>query len=583
MKSFFRWQSFLFGAMLLLVFLTVSVEAQNAAFTYQGRLTDNAPQGGTYLLKFELFDASIDGALIDTLTDVPATVANNVFTVELNFAAANAFDGGERFLQISVRRSASESYVTLAPRQKINAAPYAVRALTAANALQLDGTPASQIIREGDTRLTDSRQPLAGSGDYIQNQNVTPQASTNFNISGTGTANIFNAATQFNIGGNRVLFTTPFAGKTFVGINAGRDNINGAYISFFGEAAGRNNTNGTHNAFFGSYSGSQNTTGSFNSFLGADAGFLNVTGEANTFVGFRSGWSSAGSENTFVGSDAGWQTTTGIKNVFVGRTAGVVNKTGSNNTFIGYSAEPTIDNLNFATAIGANAIVSTSNTIVLGRSAGQDTVQVPGTLNAARLNAQTQFNLNNFRILAAGSENTFLGFNNGLNNTTGWGNSFFGFSAGNENTIGTQNSFFGFRSGIINTSGGDNSFFGKDSGSNNTTGSRNTFVGTSAGFSNAVGSDNTALGFNANVANNLTFATAIGANASVSTSNTIVLGRNGGQDTVQVPGKMTVGGGDVYVDNPGAGVIMRAPNGNCFRLTIANNGALATAGVACPQ
>src|SRR5207249_209305 len=39
---------------------------------------------------------------------------------------------------------------------------------------------------------------------YIRNA-TAPQSSSNFNISGTGTANILDATMQFNIGGNRIL------------------------------------------------------------------------------------------------------------------------------------------------------------------------------------------------------------------------------------------------------------------------------------------------------------------------------------------------------------------------------------------
>ena len=52
------------------------------------------------------------------------------------------------------------------------------------------------------------------------------------------------------------------------------------------------------------------------------------------------------------------------------------NTTGDNNTIIGNNADVGANNLNFATAIGSDAVVSTSNTVVLGRSA--DTVLVPG-------------------------------------------------------------------------------------------------------------------------------------------------------------------------------------------------------------
>jgi hypothetical protein len=569
MNLFFNPRT-IFLAVFLLLLASATIFAQNGAFTYQGRLADNAPQGGSYLLKFELYDAAADGTLVDALTDIPVTVVNGVFTVELNFTAANAFDGTERFLQISVRRSGSESYVALNPRQKITSTPYAVRALTATNALQIGGTPESQIIREGDTRLSDARLPLAGSTDYIQNQFTTPQASTSFNIAGNGrvggifTGDVVNSLTQYNIGGSRVLFTG-LNGVTFAGINAGNNNTSGAFISFFGEAAGRNNTQGTHNSFFGSYSGSNNTTGVNNSFFGADAGFSNQTGIGNSFFGFRAGFNNAASDNSFFGLAAGEQNTSGLQNVFIGRQAGAGNTTGSNNTFLGFSARPTATNLNFAAAIGSGATVSTSNTIVLGRSGGEDRVLIPGTLSvanfsAATVNAGTQFNLNNARILAAGNQNTFLGYFTGAGNTSGQGNSFFGQGSGSLNISGNLNSFFGWNSGALNTIGSDNSFFGKDSGINNQSGSRNTFIGTISGYSNAAGSNNTALGFNTNVADNLTFATAIGSEAQVSTSSTIVLGRNNGADTVQIPGVLNV----AAQYNLGGNRFLSAPSSNTF-------------------
>ncbi|MGB4990204.1 MAG: tail fiber domain-containing protein, partial [Pyrinomonadaceae bacterium] len=53
---------------------------------------------------------------------------------------------------------------------------------------------------------------------------------------------------------------------------------------------------------------------------------------------------------------------------------------GDNNTVLGANADVGSGNLTYATAIGANAIGFESNTIVLGRSAGQDTVHIWGKL-----------------------------------------------------------------------------------------------------------------------------------------------------------------------------------------------------------
>lgn len=73
--------------------------------------------------------------------------------------------------------------------------------------------------------------------------------------------------------------------------------------------------------------------------------------------------------------------TAASSNAFFGQGSGTNNITGFANTLIGTNAEVTSGNLTFATAIGANASVASSNTIALGRSAGQDTVVVPGDMS----------------------------------------------------------------------------------------------------------------------------------------------------------------------------------------------------------
>jgi hypothetical protein len=171
-----------------------------------------------------------------------------------------------------------------------------------------------------------------------------------------------------------------------------------------------------------------------------------------------------------------------------------------------------------------------------------------GTLNVANINATSSvsaasgFQIGGNRILfgSTAGANIYAGFGSGGGTTGGAENSFFGSNSGETNT-GNFNTFIGKSSGAANTTGSDNSFFGRQTGNANTTGSRNTFVGVQAGFGNTTGSSNTFLGFNTvGTANNLTYATAIGADASVSESNTIVLGRSGGGDSVRIPGRLFV-------------------------------------------
>ena len=385
----------------LLSLLAIVANAQSTAFTHQGRLTDNgAAASGAYDLQFALFDALSGGAqqgATITRDDVPVT--NGVFTVALDFGAA-PFTGVARFLQISVRTGASTGAFTLLnPRQPLSATPYAVRSQAAAsadNATQLGGVAASQYVQTADTRLTDARNPTAGSTNYVQNT-TTPQAASSFNISGNGTAggtlsgNVVNAAAQFNLNGARML-SNPGELNLFAGGGAGAANTSGGGNAFVGASAGQANTTGLRNAFFGTVAGAANTAGSDNTFAGALAGQANTTGGNNAFFGASAGQANtSGGFNSFFGARAGQNVTTGSGNVFIGNDTGLGVTTGSSNTALGSGANVAGNfmngNLTFATAIGAGASVTASNTIMLGRLNGSDRVIFPGPITASSISA----------------------------------------------------------------------------------------------------------------------------------------------------------------------------------------------------
>ena len=473
MKTFDRLGRFGFFC-LLLAALAGAAFAQTTAFTYQGKLNDGAlAANGSYELQFRLYDTPAVGTgtpiggLVQT---VNATVVNGIFTVELDFGAA-AFDGAARFLEISVRRSAEESFVTLAPRQNMTSAPYAVKsksaqtAETAENALKLGGVAASQYVLTTDSRLYNDRMPIPGSTNYIQNT-TAQQIFADFNISGEGKANILTAASQFRIGAERVL-SIAGTNNLFVGADAGAVNT-GGFNTFVGAGAGQGNTSGNQNTFVGRAAGFSNTTAFGNSFFGRSAGLATTTGEQNSFFGQESGLANTtGRYNAFFGALAGRSATTAEGNSFFGAAAGLLNSTGT--------------------------------------------------------------------------VNSFFGLDSGRANTTGSWNTFVGSAAGIDNTIGNENSFFGRAAGANNTTGGGNTFLGRSAGTGNQVGNRNTFVGFESGTSNS-GSNNTLLGADTELgAANLTFATAIGAGAIVSTSNTVQLGRAGGGDTIRLS-SLAIGG-----------------------------------------
>lgn len=386
-----------------------AVEAQTTEFTYQGRFTDSSqgqPTNGTYEMQFRLFDNPNAGQGAQqgaTVTKPTVQVMNGIFTVGLDFGAPNFAAGANLYLELSVRPAGSGGgYTSLAPRQPITSAPYAIQSLNAAtanNALNLGGAAANQFVQTGDARLSDARNPVAGSGNYIQNT-TSPQTSANFNIAGSGTIggdlsvagalslNIVNANTQYNLNGVRFI-SNGGSLNTFVGYESALLNTTGSTNAFFGSYTGRLNTSGDGNSFFGHSSGTVNNTGNYNSFFGNSTGSSNKSGSDNSFFGVSAGLQSeTGNSNSFFGRLAGYGTMDGSNNTFVGYKAGENNSHGSSNTIIGYNANTGSGNLVFASAIGAEAVVSGSDTIVIGKQPGvynsvirpADKIIIPGTV-----------------------------------------------------------------------------------------------------------------------------------------------------------------------------------------------------------
>ena len=547
---------------LVLMFGTLNAFAQTTAFSYQGRLSEaGAPVTGNRLFQFTLFDengAVIPGAVINQTL----TVTNGVFNTNLDFGAA-AFPGANRSLEIAVKINVGDAFTILNPRQAILAAPYSTKSKTAdaaINSSQLGGVDATRFIKS-DT-----------GGNVSLNGNLT--------VSGSTTFDTVNAATQFNLGGQRVLsadnsgnllvgtnsgdvptpkssfsgfgkssvntstglyntFLGGFAGynnttgsrNTFVGHSTGYRNTTGNFNSFFGVTAGASNTTGSENAFFGDSTGSINTTGEQNVFIGTQAGSNNTTGNRNTITGFNSGggcftfpcpFALTGSDNAFYGYASGLKGTTGTRNSFFGGNSGMNNSTGNDNSFFGHFA--------------GQANTTGAGNSFIGESAGL---------------ANSQGSFNSFvgesagRSNTTGNQNAFFGNSAGRGNTTGIFNVFLGTNAGYSNTIGSNNSFVGRNAGLNTDNADFNAFFGNYAGLSNTTGFQNTFLGSNAGNINTTGNNNTTIGSAANVgANNLTNATAIGANALVSQSNSVILGNNAnvGIGTSAPNSKLTVVG-----------------------------------------
>lgn len=181
-----------------------------------------------------------------------------------------------------------------------------------------------------------------------------------------------------------------------IGVSSGSSTTTGYDNVFIGNYTGSLVTTGSGNTSTGRGSGNNVTNGSANSFYGANSGSTFIgAAKANTCVGHRTGYASgnsnSGDYNTFVGNESGYSisfSNTSAYNTFLGAQSGrsyngsmntIIGATGINTsqlnfgdkiTLLGFEARNSSNSfLTNATAIGANAAVSASNSMVLGNLA----------------------------------------------------------------------------------------------------------------------------------------------------------------------------------------------------------------------
>ncbi|MBI3853141.1 MAG: hypothetical protein HY298_23060 [Verrucomicrobia bacterium] len=213
-----------------------TVLAQGTAFTYQGRLNDNgSPANGTYDLRYELHnDATTNGLLGSPQNDFGVAVSNGLFTSRLDFGPG-IFTGDPRWLQVLVRSNTAPVFSVLLPRQRIDAAPYAVFAGLAADLKSgisptFTGTPSfnaasgppfnvgsSSLVRNLNADLLDGLDSTA----FVLKAGDTMTGGLTINASGvdalTATAsgvNGVNAVSTFN-NGNGVIGTADIGSAAY--------------------------------------------------------------------------------------------------------------------------------------------------------------------------------------------------------------------------------------------------------------------------------------------------------------------------------------------------------------------------------
>ena len=133
-----------------LIFCTSPAFAQGTtAFTYQGQLHDGGTNAnGTYSMTFKLYDAASGGGQIGVTISNSPTLANGLFSVNLDFGAA-AFDGDARWLEITTQTGNNAPEI-LSPRVPLLPAPYAIYAAVAATVTNGSVTDAKIVTVSGD-------------------------------------------------------------------------------------------------------------------------------------------------------------------------------------------------------------------------------------------------------------------------------------------------------------------------------------------------------------------------------------------------------------------------------------------------
>jgi len=209
-----------------------TVFAQGTAFTYQGRLTDGGnPANGSYDLQFTIYD-TLTGSLIDSgpLTNSATGITNGLFTVVLDFGMT-PFTGGNRFLEIAVRTNGSSTFATLASRQKLTPAPYAITAGNLASVIANNSvnTALYATVGGGDANSADGFGSTVGGGVLeLKNSTASPAlfGAINFNDS----ANSYAGQISYNTSDNGLHFRTGGTDDRMK-LNAAGLTVNGTFVS----------------------------------------------------------------------------------------------------------------------------------------------------------------------------------------------------------------------------------------------------------------------------------------------------------------------------------------------------------------
>ncbi|MBL0225716.1 MAG: tail fiber domain-containing protein [Geobacteraceae bacterium] len=313
-----------------------------------------------------------------TLRAPNATVAR---TVSLPDASGTVITTGNLsgITSVGTITSGTWNSTAILPAYGGTGATTAAAALTNLGAVAKAGDTMTGILNLPANGLVVGTNQLVASSGRIGIGTATPNEQ--LEITGNLRLPATTATTGMIKSGASTLIHTYGTNSFFAGALAGNLTQTGSNITAIGNSALHSNTTGYNNTAVGASALMENTTGNYNAATGGMALYGNIDGSWNTANGFYALLNNIdGKFNTAVGGNALTSNTSGSYNTALGYIAGSTganaNTTGSNNTFIGaYSGPGTTSQLTNATAVGYNALVNQSNSLVLGGT-GTDAVNV---------------------------------------------------------------------------------------------------------------------------------------------------------------------------------------------------------------
>lgn len=414
------------------------------------------------------------------------------------------------------------------PRALLVSAPYALKAVDAES---LGGRPASAYLLNPQTTGTGpaSAQSDAAAGTALNLDKSVLSAT----ITGSGTKNYIPLWTGSSKLGDSILYQST-AGSLGIGTTSPAATLDIEKATGVRAVASGNGTAVYGDATVASGTG-KGVEGDSSSTSGTG-----VAGNASATTGFTQGvWGQSASTSgvgVYAKASASTGSTIGVEGISDSNAgiAGVFNNTAGGKILSGQANGTEVFSVGAAGAV-TGSVVNASTSFDLGGAPFAYGQVQPG-------NVYLGFDVGN--STQGGGLNTVVGVESFFSNTTGEQNNAIGYACLGVNTTGSENNAMGWKTLAWNTTGSDNVAIGFAALNPNTTGSNNTALGGWALVSNTTGSSNTAVGYWAGPdqnSSNLTNATAIGAYATVSESNALVLGSINGVNGATASAKVGIG------------------------------------------